>query len=426
MSECSHDCGSCGSNCADRNAPQIVGNANNAGVKKVIAVMSGKGGVGKSLVTSMLAVNAAKNGMKVAILDADITGPSIPKSFGLKEKAKSNEEGTLILPETTKSGIKVMSLNLLMDNETDPVIWRGPIIASAVKEFWQQVQWGDVDVMFIDCPPGTGDVPLTIFQSLPVDGIVVVTSPQELVSMIVTKAVNMARMMDIPVLGIVENMSYFMCPDCGRKHEIYGKSRIDETAREAGVDTVAKLPMDMAVAAKVDAGLAEELDTSELDNVLKKVMAVYKEPVRIKIAVTYDNGEVFQHFGHSKEFKVYFVEDDKVVGSKVIGTDGQGHSALATYLESDGVDVLICGGIGGGAINALSAAGINVVPGVTGLADEAVGSYLGGKLQVNMNPNCSHHNHEHSGEGCGCGEHGDDGCGCGGHGTGESCGCGGH
>lgn len=417
MSECSHDCGSCGSNCSDRNAPQIVGNVNNAGVKKVIAVMSGKGGVGKSLVTSMLAVNAASKGLKVAILDADITGPSIPKSFGLKDKAKSNEEGTLIMPEVTKSGIKVMSLNLLMENETDPVIWRGPIIASAVREFWQQVQWGDVDVMFIDCPPGTGDVPLTIFQSLPVDGIVVVTSPQELVSMIVTKAVNMARMMDIPVLGIVENMSYFMCPDCGKKHEIYGKSHIDEIAKESGIDTVAKLPMDMAVAAKVDAGLAEELDTTALDEMFSKISQTKKEAVVVKIAVPYDDGQVFQHFGHSEQFKIYIVEDNKVVGSKVIGTDGHGHEALAEYLETDGVDVLVCGGIGGGAINALSASGIQVVPGVTGSSDEAVGAYLRGEVKVNMTPNCncSGHDHDHS--------HGEDGCHCGGHGDGEGCGC---
>ncbi|MBQ4282638.1 MAG: P-loop NTPase [Lachnospira sp.] len=416
MGECSHDCGSCGSNCGERTAPQIASSATNAGVKKVIAVMSGKGGVGKSLVTSMLAVNAASKGLKTAILDADITGPSIPKSFGLKDKAKSNEEGTLIIPEVTKGGIKVMSLNLLMENETDPVIWRGPIIASAVREFWQQVEWGDVDVMFIDCPPGTGDVPLTIFQSLPVDGIVVVTSPQELVSMIVTKAVNMARMMDIPVLGIVENMSYFMCPDCGKKHEIYGESHIDEIAKDTGIDTVAKLPMDPQVAAKVDSGLAEELETTALDEMLGKVMAIRKEPVKVKIAVTYDDGQVFQHFGHSKEFKIYIAEDNKVVASKVIGTDGNGHEALAGYLETDGVDVLICGGIGGGAINALAACGIEVVPGVTGSTDEAVRAYLSGELSVNMTPNCNHHEHDH----------GDGGCHCGGHDDGESCGCGCH
>ena len=409
MSECTHDCGSCGSDCGERNAQQIMADSNNSGVKKVIAVMSGKGGVGKSLVTSMLAVNAAGKGLKTAIMDADITGPSIPKSFGIREKAKCNAEGTVILPEVTNTGIKVMSLNLLIDNETDPVIWRGPIIASAVREFWQNVEWGDVDVMFIDCPPGTGDVPLTIFQALPIDGIIVVTSPQELVSMIVTKAVNMAKMMDIPVLGIVENMSYFKCPDCGKIHEIYGKSHIEQVAADCGIANIAKLPIDPQVAAKVDAGRAEDIEVSALDNMLQCVMAVTKEPVKLKIAVTYENGEVFQHFGHSEQFKIYVVEDNKVVGSKVIGTDGNGHEALASYLESDGVDVLICGGIGGGAINALSESGIQVVPGVTGSTDAAVADYLNGKLSVDMTPNCSHHHEDHS-----CGEH-EGGCSCGSH-----------
>lgn len=272
MSEqCSHNCESCNSDCEERTAEQKKNNENNSGVKKVIAVMSGKGGVGKSLVTSMLAVNAAKRGLKTAILDADITGPSIPKSFGIKNKAKCDAEGTVILPEITDMGIKVMSLNLLMENETDPVIWRGPIIAGTVREFWDKVAWGDVDCMFIDCPPGTGDVPLTVFQSLPVDGIVIVTSPQELVSMIVTKAVNMAKMLDIPVIGIVENMSYFKCPDCGKIHEIFGKSRISDVANENGIDTFAKLPINPDNAALVDSGQAEKLDTSLVDTILDKI-----------------------------------------------------------------------------------------------------------------------------------------------------------
>lgn len=272
--ECSHDCSSCGSDCAERKGPQIVRNANNEKVKKVVAIVSGKGGVGKSLVTSMLGVNMAKSGLKTAILDADITGPSIPKSFGLKGKATCDEAGTVIYPPVTKEGIKVMSVNLLLDNETDPVIWRGPVIASAVMEFWENVEWGDTDCMFIDCPPGTGDVPLTIFQSLPVDGIIVVTSPQELVSLIVEKAVKMAKMMDIPVLGIVENMSYFECPDCGKRHHIYGESHIDEIAADLGIENVSKLPIDPAVAAKVDAGNAEEIDTSALASVAEAIRAI--------------------------------------------------------------------------------------------------------------------------------------------------------
>lgn len=415
--ECTHDCGSCGSECNERTVPQIMGNQNNAGVKKVIAVVSGKGGVGKSLVTSMLAVNAAKKGLRAAILDADITGPSIPKSFGIVEKAKCDSEGTVILPEVTKEGIKVMSLNLLMDHETDPVIWRGPIIAGTVREFWQNVAWGDVDCMFIDCPPGTGDVPLTVFQSLPVDGIVVVTSPQELVSMIVTKAVNMARMMDIPVIGIVENMSYFQCPDCKKAHEIFGPSHIMETAARNGIMTVAKIPIDSQTAASVDAGLAEELDTSVLDGIFEQICHIEKQDAVIKIAVTYENGEIFQHFGHTEQFKIYEVQDNKVVSSRIIGTDGNGHEALAGYLGEDGVDVLICGGIGGGAIHALSACGIQVVPGAAGQADAAVAAYLNGQLSVDMTPNCSHHNEEGS---CGehtCGEHA-----CGGGSCGSNCG----
>ena len=268
--ECTHDCSSCGSNCAERVEEQ-KNKDNYAGVKKVIAVVSGKGGVGKSMVTSLLAVNSEKNGLKTAIMDADITGPSIPKSFGLKEKAKCDEEGTVIYPEVTKGGIKVMSMNLLMDNETDPVIWRGPVIASAVKEFWENVKWGDIDCMFVDCPPGTGDVPLTVFQSLPVDGIIVVTSPQELVSMIVGKAVRMAEMMDIPVLGLVENMSYLTCPDCGKEIDVFGKSTVADVAKEYGIDVLGRLPIDPKLATACDNGEIEDFEGHWLDDAVKKL-----------------------------------------------------------------------------------------------------------------------------------------------------------
>ena len=258
------DCSSCGSDCPSRKGPQKVRNEHNENVKKVYAVVSGKGGVGKSLVTSMLAVSAMKAGKRAAILDADITGPSIPRSFGVAGKAGCDESGTVIYPPVSESGIKLMSLNFLVENETDPVVWRGPIIANAVKEFWETVEWGDIDTMFIDCPPGTGDVPLTIFQSIPISGVIVVTSPQDLVKMIVEKAVNMARLMDIPVLGIVENMSYFKCPDCGKIHHIYGESHIDEIAKDLGIEYLAKLPMDANIAATIDAGKAEELDVTAL------------------------------------------------------------------------------------------------------------------------------------------------------------------
>ncbi len=254
---CSHDCSNCSENCADRTAPQDLIEKLNAmsSVKKVIGIVSGKGGVGKSLVTSSLAVELNRRGYTTAVLDADVTGPSIPKAFGINEKARGNEFG--ILPATTKTGIQLMSVNLLLENETDPVVWRGPVIAGTVKQFWSDVIWKDVDYMFVDMPPGTGDVPLTVFQSLPLDGIVVVTSPQELVSMIVSKAIKMAEMMNIPVLGVVENMSYFECKECKAQHKIFGESHIDEIAQQFGTQVLAKVPMDASLAKCVDTGSIE-------------------------------------------------------------------------------------------------------------------------------------------------------------------------
>lgn len=260
MSEnCNHDCGSCSAECGERKPESMLEKPHELShIKKVIGVVSGKGGVGKSLVTSMLAVWMRRKGYKTAILDADVTGPSIPKTFGLTTKAMTSDIG--IFPVTSKSGIDIMSVNLLLENDTDPVIWRGPIIAGAVKQFWSDVVWNDVDYMFVDMPPGTGDVPLTVFQSLPLDGIIVVTSPQELVSMIVAKAVNMAEMMNIPVLGLVENMAYFKCPDCGGEHAVFGKSRVEETAKEFGITRIARIPIDPEVAAACDRGEVESVD----------------------------------------------------------------------------------------------------------------------------------------------------------------------
>ncbi|MDO4733117.1 MAG: Mrp/NBP35 family ATP-binding protein [Bacillota bacterium] len=240
-------------------------------VKKVIGVVSGKGGVGKSLVTSMLAVAMARKGRKTAILDGDLTGPSIPKVFGIKSKAVGTDEG--LLPTETENGLKLMSINLLLEHDTDPVVWRGPVIAGTVKQFWSEVIWGDVDYMFVDMPPGTGDVPLTVFQSLPLDGVIIVTSPQDLVSMIVGKAVKMAYMMSVPVLGLVENMSYFRCPDCGKEHAVFGESHLADVAKEYGLVTTARLPIDPAIAATCDAGRIEELDQSYLD-ALEPILAV--------------------------------------------------------------------------------------------------------------------------------------------------------
>ena len=257
MSECTHDCSTCGQNCSSRTAPQDLHEKLNelSSVKKVIAVVSGKGGVGKSLVTSAMAVELNRRGYKTAVLDADITGPSIPKAFGVKTHARGNEFG--ILPETTKTGIDIMSVNLLLENATDPVVWRGPVISGTVKQFWSDVIWKDVDYMFVDMPPGTGDVPLTVFQSIPLDGIIVVASPQELVGMIVSKAVKMAGMMNVPVLGLIENMSYFKCPGCGREHKIFGDSHIDEIAAEFGTRVLGKVPFDADLAKSVDTGTIE-------------------------------------------------------------------------------------------------------------------------------------------------------------------------
>lgn len=255
----------------ERSMPEGLRKVQNeySNVKKVYGVLSGKGGVGKSLVTSLLAVSAAREGKKVAVLDADITGPSIPKSFGVHGKTYGSDMG--IVPFKTKSGIKLMSINLLVDNEEDPVIWRGPVIAGAVTQFWTDVAWGDIDVMFVDMPPGTGDVPLTVFQSLPIDGIIVVTSPQELVEMIVGKAMKMASMMNVPVVGLVENMSYFECPDCGKKHEIFGKSRIEQMGRRFGVENIARCPIVSEVAEKVDNGEVEDVNVDWLSPIYKSL-----------------------------------------------------------------------------------------------------------------------------------------------------------
>ena len=264
MSDCDHNCSSCSQNCESREFKKedfLEPMNSYSNVKKVIGVVSGKGGVGKSFVTASLAALFAKQGFKSAVLDADITGPSIPKSFGVaNERAMGNEMG--ILPVESMLGVKLMSINFLLDSEDTPVVWRGPVIAGTVKQFWSEVVWDDVDYMFVDMPPGTGDVPLTVFQSLPVDGIIIVTSPQELVSMIVKKAVNMAEKMDLPVLGLVENYSYISCPDCGKKINVFGESHADEIAAEHGIPVRAKLPIDPKIAAYVDAGKIEELDES--------------------------------------------------------------------------------------------------------------------------------------------------------------------
>ena len=262
--ECTHDCSTCGAKCSSREPESLLAPQNKASdIKHVIGVVSGKGGVGKSSITALLATLTRRLGYKTAVLDADITGPSIPKIFGLKGEVTGCEDG--ILPLTTHTGIHAISVNMLLRDETAPVIWRGPVIAGTVKQFWTDVVWGDVDYMYVDMPPGTGDVPLTVMQSLPLDGIVIVATPQDLVSMIVSKAINMARLMNIPILGIIENYSYLTCPDCGKKIEIFGKSHVDEIAQEYHIPVLARVPMDPKVAMLCDAGTVETVETDALD-----------------------------------------------------------------------------------------------------------------------------------------------------------------
>ena len=275
MSECTHNCETCGQSCSSRQggAPDFRAQPHEKSkIKKVIGVVSSKGGVGKSMTSGLLAVLLNRRGRRTAVLDADITGPSIPRLFGLHEKARANESG--IYPAITETGIQVMSTNLLLENENDPVVWRGPVIAGAVKQFWQEVIWDDVDFMFVDMPPGTGDVPLTVFQSLPVDGIVVVTSPQELVGMIVEKAVKMAQMMHIPVLGVVENMSYLPCPDCGKKIHLFGESHIASIAEQYHIPVLAQCPVDPALAQLADTGKLEQAQTDCLDGAAEVIDAM--------------------------------------------------------------------------------------------------------------------------------------------------------
>ena len=270
--ECTHDCSTCGSSCSTIDEKDLIAPLNKySSIKHVYAVMSGKGGVGKSSVTSNLAVAMAKKGYRVGIMDADVTGPSIPKAFGLNTRAVG--DGESILPELTLGGIKVMSLNLLLENPADPVVWRGSLVAGVIKQFWSDVNWGELDYLFIDMPPGTGDVPLTVYQSIPVDGIVVVTSPQDLVSLIVTKAVRMADMMKKPIVGVVENYSYFQCDKCGEKHFIFGQSNLEQVAADLGVKVLAQIPRDPAMATAMDQGAVEDIENNYLTPVAGQILA---------------------------------------------------------------------------------------------------------------------------------------------------------
>lgn len=386
-SSCSHDCSSCASSCGSKQPSKedfLVPMNQYSRVRKVIGVVSGKGGVGKSFVTSYLSVLFNRKGYKTAILDADVTGPSIPKAFGIHKLAEANELG--LLPEITKNGIELMSVNLLLENEETPVVWRGPVIASTVKQFWSEVVWGDVDYMFVDMPPGTGDVPLTVFQSLPLDGIIVLTSPQELVSMIVGKAVNMAKEMNIPILGLVENYSYIECGNCKERISVFGKSHIDEISKKYGIPVLAKLPIDPSIAEAIDGGNVEDLQGSWLDeaaDTIAKILPVEtakkSEYVKIAVAST-EAGNVSEHFGHCENFTVYELEGDTLLNREVIKNTGSGHEEVANLMKELGVNVVICGGIGAPAMSLLMEYGILVVPGMQGDVDIAAAAYLDGAV----------------------------------------------
>lgn len=413
MSEnCDNNCSGCSTgDCEDRKADNDFSAPAHemSHVKKVIGIVSGKGGVGKSMITSLLAVTMQRLGYASAILDADVTGPSIPKSFGLKGKAQGSEMG--LFPVTSKTGIEIMSVNLLLENDTDPVVWRGPIIGNTVKQFWSDVIWGEVDFMFIDMPPGTGDVALTVFQSVPVDGIIIVTSPQELVSMIVSKAVKMAEMMNIPIIGVIENFSYFKAPDTGKEYNIFGESHLEEVAEKLDIKVLAKMPIEPKLAAACDkgaielfdvnwlepvAGILEQLVEKEIDNQKEQINQQTNGGIKMKIAVASEGKLVTEHFGHCENFNIFEAENGKITSSSSVPNPGHKPGFLPNFLNEMGVNVIISGGMGGGAVEIFNEKNIEVITGAQGSAEVAASDYLQGKLKSTGSV-C--HEHQHEGDG---------------------------
>ena len=378
---CDSNCSNCSQKCDVkdlRKKPHYL-----SSVKKVIGVVSGKGGVGKSLVTSLLAITMNQRGYKTAVLDADITGPSIPKIFGIKGKAHGTEEG--LLPSVSKNGIKVMSSNLLLENDTDPIIWRGPVIANLVSQFWTEVIWEDVDFLFVDMPPGTGDVPLTVFQSIGVDGIVIVTSPQELVSMIVEKAVNMANKMDIEVLGIVENYSYIECPDCNKKISVFGESKVDEVAKKYNLDVLGKLPIDPSFASLCDKGQLEDVKINYLDKANDKLEHL---PITVmNVAIPVDGSEIDHHFGKAKLFYVYQIVKDMIAGAFKVQVEKEGHNNVINKLKEHQVHVVLCNHLGEEALEYATQNNIRVVSGFEGNPIDTIRNFLQGKTE-SQGANC--------------------------------------
>lgn len=392
-------------------------------IHRVIAVVSGKGGVGKSMVTSLLAAAMQRTGQKVGVLDADITGPSIPKLFGVQNQRPVPTEAGL-LPVVSKHGIQVMSINVLLDDAESPVVWRGPILANTVKQFWTDVVWGDLDFMFLDMPPGTGDVPLTVFQSIPLDGIVIVTSPQDLVSMIVKKAVNMAKKMDIPIIGIVENMSHVICPDCGETIKIFGESVTEVLALEWGIPFLGRLPIDPRLTALSDQG---QIETAAIDYLDQAILAMKKIPAKDepatetiapadetapanaegyileetvkKIAIAAEGHYVCEHFGHCEGFNIYTTQNGAIVAQDFLANPGHKPGLLPNLLNDQGVHVVIAGGMGANAIDIFNEKGIDVITGARGMVDQTIATYLDGKL-LSTGSVC--HDHLHAGD---CGGH---------------------
>lgn len=402
MSEsCNHNCGGCSANCSSRTAPQsfLVEPNKHSNIRKIIGIVSGKGGVGKSSVTSLLAVAMRKRGYRVGIIDADITGPSIPNMFNIHTRAKGCEDG--ILPEVSSTGIEVMSMNLLLDREDESVIYRGPVVAGIVKQFYTDVIWEDIDYLFVDMPPGTGDVPLTVFQSYPLDGIVIVSTPQSLVSMIVSKACDMATKMNVSVLGLVENMSYVKCPDCGKKLDLFPTSHVDEIASQYELPVLAKLPMMSEVMQFADEGRIEEVEMNYLNEAANELEALMLDtPSQEIIAIPSLNGEVFGHFGKSEEFTIVTIVENQATNFNVVKLEEQ-HGAIPGFLASQNVSTVLAGGMGEGAYKALVNNGIRAIRGVDGSVLEVVDQYIMGNL-VDSAVEC-HHDHEESNHQCNCG-----------------------
>ena len=400
----------------------LENNPNNT-IRRVIAVVSGKGGVGKSMVTSLLATAMQHSGSKVGVLDADITGPSIPKLFGVQDQRPVPTEAGL-LPVVSKQGMQVMSINVLLDDAESPVVWRGPILANTVKQFWTDVIWGDLDFMFLDMPPGTGDVPLTVFQSIPLDGIVIVTSPQDLVSMIVKKAVNMAKKMDIPIIGIVENMSHVICPDCGETIKIFGDSVTEELALEWGIPFLGSLPIDPRLTELSDKG---QIESAAIDYLDKAIMAMKEIPAKgesatdtiapthetapaikqgstqevtvKKLAIAAGGHSVCEHFGHCEGFNIYTTQNGAIIAQDFLANPGHKPGLLPNLLNDQGVHVVIAGGMGAGAIDIFNEKGIDVITGARGMVEQTIATYLDGKL-LSTGSVC--HDHQHAGD---CGGH---------------------